>query len=249
MKNNSNEIVVYWSPWWDVANETNMDMWYHDPINVYKDLMSIFHPPIVTKNYMQCPAVKNELESTYLFLNPADTEIVIKKEANKDITVNHKEVESTLIPCLLRHAPTLDNHDLFEYHLSYMFFAEESLPITMSSPYFHKTNYTNYGAIVPGTYDCGQWFRPLNIEIQLWSGNNFFRIEENEPLVYFRFNTDKKIVFKRFVATKKAWDISASMVRFKGQPKWYNLSSRYEKFHKSSMRDIILNEIKNNLLE
>lgn len=244
----SRPIVVYWAPWWNPHIDVNIDIMFHEPISSYKDLMQAFHPPIVTKNYMQCPAVKNELESTYLFLNPAETEITITVDKEGKVEATHLETESTIIPGLLRHAPTLTNHTLIEYQLSYMFFAEESLDITMTSPYFHKTNYTNYAAIVPGTYDCGKWFRPLNIELQLWEGNNFFRIERDEPLVYFRFNTNRKIVFKRFKPTNRLYDIAASLVSFKGTPRWFSLKTRYENFHRASMRGIVLQEICDNLV-
>jgi len=249
MNPSSESVIVYWAPWWDPREDFNLDFLFHNPIPCYQDLLQHFHPPIVTKNYMQCPAVKNELEQIYLFLNPTLSEMKVSVNEEGQVGILYGDTEShTVVPGLLRHAPTLTNHSLIEYQLSYIFFAEEPLEVTMTSPYFHKTNYTNYASIVPGTYDCGQWLRPLNLEMQLWSGNDYLKIEKDEPLVYFKFNTNKKIIFKRFKPTVRLHDISASMVRFKAEPRWYNLKSRYENFHRSSIRGIILQEIQDNLL-
>lgn len=249
MKTEQDSIVVYYAPWWDPKTDIDANILYHDPISVYKDLMKNFHPPTQTKNYMQCPAVKNDLESTYLFLNPADTELTLINNEQNMLDTLHTETESTRVPMLIRHAPTIANHFLMEYQISYMFFAEESLEVSMSSPYFHKTEYTNHGAVVPGTYDCGKWFRPLNIEIQLWEGNKYFKIKAGEPLVYFKFNTNKRIIFKKFKVNNDLYNIAASLVGFKGEPRWYSLKTRYDNFAKASMRGVVLTAIKKNLIE
>ena len=52
--------------------------------------------------------------------------------------------------------------------LRHMFFADSSLKMTLSSPFFHEPKHTKYGTIFPGSFDVGQWFRPINIELQMW---------------------------------------------------------------------------------
>jgi|694.fasta_scaffold59960_5 hypothetical protein len=249
MDKENDTITVYWAPSW-IGNDTNNDIFYHEPISVYKDLLSKFNPPTATKNFMSCPAVKGNLENTFFILNPtdADMQVSFDKDGNID-GLRNNNVEHSAIPARLQHSPTLTNQLLIEYGMSYCFFSEEPLNVLMTSPYFHNTHYLNYGAIVPGGFDIGQWYRPFNFEINLWDGNGRLIIKKNEPLVYLKFDTDKKIVFKRYHASEKMHKIAASLVHFKDAPRWRKLITRYQFFNRADMRSVVLQEIKNNLIE
>ena len=133
--------------------------------------------------------------------------------------------------------------------MRYALFAEESLQLAINSPYFQKAEHLKYGAIVPGTFDIGNWYRPIIPEFNLWADNNYFHIQSGEPLMYWHFNTDKEIILKRYERTQKLSDIADSLVGFKLVKSSSNLFSRYRNFNETSLRSIILKEIKNNLVE
>ena len=59
----------------------------------------------------------------------------------------------------------------------------------------------------------------------------------------------KEIVLKRYERTQKLSDIADSLVGFKLVKSSSNLFSRYRNFNETSLRSIILKEIKNNLVE
>ena len=103
---------------------------------------------------------------------------------------------------------------------------------------------------MPGTFDIGQWFRPYTFETQMWQQKGEFAIDADEPIFYVEFLTDKKINLKRF-------KMNATLVSYQehcsssgklwglGTP----LEKRYQRFKESKMRELILKEIKNNLID
>ena len=250
MKKNTDSLVVYWAPWWDKNLNLDLDIMYHKPIPVYQDLLKSFNPPTITKNFMNCPAVKDHLESTFLVLNPSDTDMQVSfNEQNEvDGLINNNTV-NTPVPGALKHSPTLTSQLLIEYGMSFSFFCEEPLELFISSPYFHQAPYLNYGAIVPGGFDIGKWYRPFNCEINLWEGNGRLVIKKDEPLAYFKFATDRKIILKGYNVNEKLYRLSVALVNFKDTSRWTSLLHRYERFSRSEMREIVLKEIKSNLIE
>jgi len=98
-------------------------------------------------------------------------------------------------------------------------------------------------------FNIGSWFRPYFTEIQMWNNHGELIIKENEPIFYVEFLTDKKIKLVRFKYTKKLLTYSQHCV---DAPSIFGLNlplvKRYEKFKQSKMRDIILKEIKENIV-
>jgi hypothetical protein len=243
------EVVVYWAPCWDQDMDLSFDMYYHEPENVYLNLSKNFFPPTETKNYMQCPATMDKLKKNYVIFARTDIDLGLSFDENNNVSkFSFLDKEKVAIGGRLSHSPTLKNQFLVELFMSMIFFSEEPLTISVNSPFFHQTPHLRYGAIVPGEFDIGRWFRPINLEFNLWPNVDRLKIDAGEPLVYFNFDTDKKIVFKRFSLNKRLLYIAVQMARYKEKPKWTNLISRYQKFKESSMKEIIMKEIKDNLV-
>jgi len=248
MKKTSNQIVVYWCPWWTTQPNINLDLIYKNPQSLFKYAMENYNHQKKTQNFIQCPAVSNRLKQTYFTTNLVETEFEIVYE-NQEPRVKYLNEKTTNASVGFSHAPTLKNNQLFEYDMRYGLFAEESLHMGINSPYFQKAEHLKYGAIVPGTFDIGSWYRPIIAEFNLWANNNYFHIQSGEPLMYWQFNTDKEIILKRYERTPKLSDIADSLVGFKLVKSSSNLFSRYRNFNETSLRSIILKEIKNNLVE
>tara|TARA_R110002020_G_scaffold388764_1_gene599461 strand:+ start:383 stop:1114 length:732 start_codon:yes stop_codon:yes gene_type:complete len=143
---------------------------------------------------------------------------------------------------------TLTGQKMFDYHMPHIFFADKSVDITLTAPYFHQTKHTEYGAVVPGRYDIGSWFRPLRFEINLWEGINEWKIEENEPLAYVNFSTQEKIKLHRFHLTSKLYNIASSCAESSAWWSGVPLVKRYAKFHASNAQKKVLEEIKLNIV-
>lgn len=248
MKDNNQEINIYWSPF-VVASGINSggdwSMLYPEPTNLYSDIskLKIINDDS-TKSFFVCPAVKDNFKSTYVFKNIIHSEYSYDDTGSLVIEPKSKNFLGYDIP----REPAISNGPLVRFDLRYIFFAEEDLDVIFSSPTFHKPKYTNYGTIFPGQFNIGSWFRPYHFEVQMWNNKGSFIVEEDEPIFYAKFITDKKIKLNRFTLTEKLFNYSdhcsnSSLTMKSNIP----LSERYKRFKESKMNNSILKEIKENL--
>jgi len=258
--NEKKEHEVFWAPWRNLKNPDLytgfINPWaYEEPENLWSSLISNkANYKEYTPNIFQCPAVRETMESVYIIRNPTDSDANIEFDENKVITgvtqdqmresphlARYSTVESTMA-----HLPSINNQILFVYNFPMLFFSTTPLMMRLTSPWFGNAPHLKYGAVIPGTFDIGRWFRPLNFEFNLWDDVTRFEIKAEEPLAYVEFATDKKIVFTRFECSQKLFDLSNDMI-LNRRPKLKTLASRYDMFDKNPMRNLILNELAKNI--
>jgi hypothetical protein len=196
-------------------------------------------------SYLSCPAFNSKLKNTYVFSNSLKTSYSYNFENGNNTMEPNIKTGLGYIP---RHHPTIKDGPVIEFALGYLMFADKPLNTFFSSPYFHKSKYTQYGSIIPGEFDIGQWFRPYLFEVQMWNNKGEFILEE-EPIFYASFMTNDTINMKRFNMTEEIlrYSISGSnstLVFGKGQ----SLVSRYNRFKAAGQRERILTEINKNLI-
>ena len=244
----SNELVVYWAPRTTVKDPTvgEHHMLYEDPTNLYSDLLKTKSPNAGDKSFFACPGSRSRTKKTFVFRNTLRTEMNFNIDnfqgppyelVGQGVSVN------SIRPSAL--------NDSLSFHLDmqYLFFTEEPVIAMFNSPVMTRPGYTRYAILISGAYDIGQWFRPYPLEMQTWDRSGTFVIEQDEPLFHMEILTDKKIVFKRFVCNDvlSSYAVACSEApNFLG--KHLPLSARYERFRRSRMNELILKEIKANLL-
>lgn len=232
-------IKVYWSPVWDDPRYWNL--LYKDPESVVKDLSKHKAENVSPTNYLKCPAHLSYFKNTYMLKTVLPTNVAIM---NDEAIV----MEEGNVGGKLGHKPTLENRYLLHMFMGWIFFTEEdSLPISITPPFFHETEHSKYGSLVPGGFDVAKWFRPVNAEYQLWHGVDRFVMSEDEPMMYIKFDTEHNIDFQKFHLTPKLDDIRKHVQDSSfWQPK-RSLAQRYEQFKNSRVKSLILKEIKDNL--
>jgi hypothetical protein len=193
--------------------------------------------------YLRCPAMTQNMKNTFVLLNPMESHYKIK---DNNILPEGK----SYLHASIERPPTLKNQLLFKIPLSLIFFTEEeSLPFKQTAPYFEHTPHLQYGALVPGTFDIGKWFRNTNIEIQVWKDIEEFHLNFEEPIAYFNFDTPKQVELQRFYYTPRLDRLNNC---FTSSSKWEPLkplSWRYMRFEKSNVKQVIMHEIRNNLIK
>jgi hypothetical protein len=146
--------------------------------------------------------------------------------------------------------PTLVSAPTVTLAYSVALFSEEPLVAHFTSPYFHKSGYTATASLVPGSFDIGQWFRPYNMEMQLWEKEGELNFKDNEPILYVDLQTERPIILKRFTNTallnKLIFEAANDSLTIEGK---VPLVNRYKRFKETRQRSIVLREIKNNLLD
>lgn len=245
---NKEPLVIYWAPFssHELPEAGNWNMLYEDPVPLFNDL--IVHKTKESKNdsLFSCPAVGGRFKSTFVFKNTLKTEVDYDCSENKDI-INSKNNQQVAVRKIRPNA--MNNGTSLVYAMRYFFFAEESVQVMFNPPFFHKPGYMKYGSIIPGTFDIGQWFRAYNCEIQMWESKGKFAIEAGEPLFYLEIPTDRKVVFKRFEFNPKLQSYAFATSE---SPQHYGsnipLVDRYKRFMQTRTNEIVLKEIKANLV-
>lgn len=233
-------INLYWSPFF-IPEYQDFSFLYENPITLYSDLHQ-YRKKGNPDSYLSCPAMSNKMKKTLVFKNVVESSYEYSEDLinpTTDGSIGFTKIRDSS----LNIGPTLN--------LSYsiVFFADEPVSASFTSPYFHKPQYTQYGSICPGEFDIGQWFRPYDVEIQMWNNEGTFSLKKNEPMFYSEFKTTRPINLYRFEFNEKLRNYCLSCIRTtqtfgRGQ----SLLSRYEKFKNIGFKEKILTEIKKNII-
>jgi hypothetical protein len=242
----SEDLIVYWSPVYN-PSEANWNILYDDFESLYQNKVSDINKNN-KKSMFACPSFTNLSKNTLLAINPLKSHYGFSNLDMDRVTINNK-IDGGLLGEIL-HDRSANNRIVLQYALKYVFFTEEdSLKVTITSPYFNKSNHLKYGGLVPGEFDIGKWFRSLNFAYELWDGVDEFVIEKEEVAGYIQFHTDRKVVLKRFKINPELLSILYTTGTSSSWMPRVGLPERYDKFKKSRTKDIVLREIKNNLID
>lgn len=196
--------------------------------------------PNAAINY--CPSFNAYLKNVY----------AVKSLYDYKFSVSKNEINSTMY-----------NQDFFEKHVlirsiekkffsfsnRYIFFTD-SKSLQMSAyqhPIFEQNEISKRCMIVPGSYDIGKWFRPLEFPFVLKNDFDNFSVKYNDVLYYLKFHTEEKIVFKQFYFSDKLKTMTDQIfsTSINKMTKFSGLSDFYAKF---KIKPLILKEINSNLL-
>ena len=248
---NDDILKIYWCPLL-TTSELDNSILYQDPEILYSNLLKnkFDEGPKFLNDMFACPSFKNKTKRTLVFKSPISASYEYNFENLEKPIVNVIDNSKPFLPIKLVRGPAINNNSNITVDLNYLFFCEEPVEATFTSPYFSEAKYLKYGATIPGTFNIGSWFRPFSFEINLWNTKGEFILEENEPIFYVEILTDKKIKIERFMPNDNILKYSASCVNStKTLGKLLSLNKRYKQFKESSMHKIILNEIKRNVVE
>jgi hypothetical protein len=244
-------IKVYWAPI-EADHYGQHGRWnilYDDPVNVFDDYRKNRNPNTGTDNYFYCPAYKAITQNMFSISSPLRSEFIYQESPADGEPPHIVYPHEGGLGAEANRAPSMTGHRLMTVVLQHIFLAEEPLLMELTPPYLHKTEASQYGAVVPGQFDVGQWFRGINFEYQLWDGVQELKLGKDEPMGYVRFITDRPVELIRFDVTDKLLKIADSCVQsINMMGRFKPLSERYERFTRSRSNDLALKYIKENLL-
>lgn len=243
----SKPINVYWA----VANqgmEVDWQLMMPEPDILRKNLYDNRNKSNKARQtFLKCPAVTTVINNTLIWRSPKNTSVDIDIQDGM-VELYKRHDSGDMFHWYAEHQPTVSNNLLvtFDYHI--IFFADQDVDVLFSAPYFSQAPHLQYGAIIPGRFNVGSWFRPYNAEMNLWEGNRHIEFKENEPIAYFTFMTDERINVQQFRMTDELRNISYSMTSSGTWLPFKPLAQRYEMFKQRKMRNMILSKIKANLV-
>ena len=239
-------IIVYWAPHLDSHPQPDWSFLYPKPVSLFNDHLKNKNKE--SKNhFFMCPATASKIKKTLVFNSPTTFGY------NYDFSNGKKDLSGKYDQNILMYVerePMLSAGPNFKLGLGYALFASESLEVSFTSPYFHKTTYMETCSTIPGNFNIGEWYRPYSFEIQTWSDKGSIDFIEGEPLFYAEFKTDRPVIIKRYrqteVLTKYSHAcMSSNSIFGLGE----TLKTRYQRFRSIGMREKILHEINKNLFE
>lgn len=253
-------ITIYWSTPAFIPKEESWNMLYREPEPVFKDILGKRIKNVDSKNSIHaCPASNNFFKNLYVIKSNIDDFCTWPEGYLKSISqrmdmeslssINLDYFENKILLWSPRTSAMQDYADI-SYNLSWIFFAEEPLLCRFTAPYYPAHTPSENAILAGGEFDIGQWFRPFNLNYYIPYTNTKFEINYEDPLFYMQILTDKKVEFKRFNFNNELRNLSNEFRNPSGvYGKFMPLQKRYEMAKKSKILDIVLKEIKNNLVD
>lgn len=193
-----------------------------------------------TLNY--CPSFNSYLKNLYSIKSIYDYEFFVNESGINSNLYDQKFFDNHILTRSLE-------KKFFSFFNRYIFFTDsEALNISAyQHPIFEQNEVSKKCMLIPGTYDIGKWFRPLEFPFILKDEFNSFSVKYEDVLYYLKFHTEEKITFKQFRVNDTLSKIidETVLVGANKTKKFSNLSDFYSKL---KIKPLILKEIKSNLL-
>ena len=244
---------IYWSPWYQAEEPYDDHFLTHYPLEkVYPDLLKNKNPRNVVDNFFNCHAFKSFCKNMYMVRAPYDVNWRFLPDPNgggrvESINPNPNIIDNSFIASIKQ--PSVNGSLTINYSCNWIFFADKPVQIQTFAPWMHDPEIYKTSYYVPGMYDISQWFRPFELALQMKPGQTTLKSYEGEPVVYVKFHTDEPIKVNKFYLTQSLINHSKSCMNLKRFKKFRNLKNLYQVFNNSFLRNRILKEIQENVIE
>jgi hypothetical protein len=235
---------VYWSVL-PVDESITPLVLYDDPRPIQETInkIDLGKSPVMANNFKQCPAVGRLTHNTYSLRFPFDYKLILDNLYLRSPMYNQQFFDTVM---LIRSPEAR----MFSMNLHYIFVAEESLEMSITPSIMSDNDFVNKTMVIPGQFDIGRWVRPLDCAFIIKNEYNDITINKDDEFLNVKFLTDKKVTLKKFLATdlfKNLADQNVSSKSFKKKTK--GLQYYYNLYQRSRLHNIMMREIKNNLID
>ena len=243
-KDSSKTIVVYWSSASGFNKQDYAALFSHEPVPIVKTLPQRDDEFDHNIGFISCRAMLNLFKNTYVINNPVTS---TAKLYNTDKMV--PDCDDGGMGYWSPMEKPFENRLRVDLGFGYIFFAEEDLEIKMLPPFMHKVKSAETSWVAPGAYNIGKWFRPMIPSYMLWENETEVSIVKDEPSFYVQFDTNKKVILKRFEFTNEMQHLINELMWLRDRNSIASLEFLYSVFIKSFRHKKVLKLIKDNLLE
>jgi hypothetical protein len=241
-------ITVYWAPAKFTTVDESWNLAYAEPQPV---LTKFIKSKLPGSQIGLCPSVKDLLANTFALTSNMDDQFKLFPQDEKEMEAHPVDAplgQSKLAFYKPRES-SFPGHVNVVYNLSWLFFASEPVTMRLLPPFFPASSFCDGALLAPGEVDVGRWFRPMNLDLHIPSSTKEVSIREGQELAYIEFITNKKIVFKRYSLTAYLHSIARDAINAPARyGKNLPLEKRYRMFERAGLPDIVLSEIRKNLV-
>jgi hypothetical protein len=246
LKNNiKDKNIVYWCC---IDRLTDNDLLFDPPSKLLPELYSYFSPKENSELsfLFKCPAFTEKYKNTFLIKAPRDYYIGFEHNKEKEeirITTSDPDRKSFQNSFQLR--DTFFQMGTIKWQ--YYFFSNTPLEMVTSPAYHFSKEFNEKTIFTDGQFDIGKWFRPIDTTFWIKEKYNSVNIKKGDPLFYVKFNSKNKIKLTNFHLSKKIYNMSDGLVRYKETIPSQPFSVIYNLFLSKNYNQRILKEIKANL--
>jgi hypothetical protein len=195
-------------------------------------------------NFKLCPAYLDHNHNLFALRFPIDYNLSITEQGYTTTTLDQEFFNNFV---MIRDP----KQKLISFAVRYVFFAEQSCPISLQQPYMEDNDLANCAISVPGSFNAGLWFRTTDYAVMLKQSCNQLAIKRGDVYNYLRVDTDEPVEFVRFDYTEELDRLQRDILqakRFLGF-KSPRLGYYYSLFKQSQYRKKIIDLIQANVLE
>lgn len=234
-------INVYWSVFCDQELLSRQSLLYGD---LEKLIPSMVAESKKSDTYHKCFALGALHKNTYFLRHPFDISIDFEgKDIQEEFQKSHRDTTILKI-----RDPLLHDKITFDLDFQIICFADAPLMMHNTPPYMHKTLFSPTAYQSSGAFDVGKWFRPVSLTYQMFPNEYKVSFKEGEPMCYISFISDKKVNLQRFEMTDKLREVVKGTTGIKYVKPNISLNVLYNKFAQAKRKEIVLREIRNNLV-
>lgn len=229
-------LRIYWAPSKFLDTGEQWNLLYEEPRPVIDNITG---PGVPKNTIIRCPATRATLKNVYSL------------EAMQDdiLDISPGSEPTGLVQLIQPRESSMIGYRNFQYNLGWLMFAEEPVIAKLTAPYFPTAEPAFGSLLAPGHFDIGQWYRPLNLDYHIPVEADTFQVKAGQPLAFLEIQTDRPIKLIRYRMTQELFVLSeecvnASRTYGRGVP----LLKRYAQFRQSGLREMVLSEIRKNLV-
>lgn len=215
---------------------------YFDPVPVWNDIANTVPSG---HEYLVCPAARNQFHNVFALKFPFDYQLSFDFQ-NEQVNSSMYDQDFFSEFVWLRTPGKIT----YSLNIHYIFFCEQELELELTSAYWSENTFVNNTLIMPGRYDIGSWFRPLDCAFKLKQNVDNLIINRGDDFEYVKFNTKEKVELVKFHVNENLENLIYSIHKSRSykRKKYMPLSYWYDMYTESKTKNLIKREILANIL-
>lgn len=236
---------VYWSMSYPPNLYRERNILHDTPDALLKGLRQQQQGIDLTKpHYLKCPAFLGATGNVFVVRNTLHLRVAVRGQQ----LIPMDEASKQSVSGILIRPPTRTGYPIIGYWTHPLFFSPEPLVMAVMPAFMHHSDAQTKMHYIPGAFDIGRWFRPVDSAFELHPGTSEFCFEPGDPMFYVKFFTDERINLVRYQLTEELSSMAHGCTQYSHFVPHSPLERIYGVFEQAEIRSRLLKLIEQNLL-
>ena len=232
------KVTVGWAPYLDTEYAKGLAFFITKPLSVFDSRMRTGN-----HRYRLCPATRDLARNTFVVTAPFDAHFYLDADKRTiEFAGTGKQAFEFFNMRAEQYGPT--DQPIMSINYYQLFVSQhDQVEMTMTAPWFEDS--VAAFKIVPGRFNIGKWWRPLDVAMQLPERQQEIKIKQGDVLFYVTFstgNSDDVVVLREIAVTKELQNfcnLATGVKHYKPQCPFKTLYGWFKQFkHKPKLEFI-----------